>query len=429
MSSKNLYNVLGVGKDAGESELKKAYHKLALQHHPDKGGDPEKFKEIQEAHAILSEPEKRRMYDMTGQVPGAVDGEQGGGAGGMPFPFPFGPGGGFGGGFPGGFGDGPGFNVDINDLFGMFGRGGPGRQSAASRGHGSGPGHSPHGPHTGRNPGKAAAKVSAVPLTFRDYYYGRNLEISFERQRFCGGCAGRGSKEFHPCGPCGGSGHVSKVMQMGPVMMHQQGPCPMCRGLGKTKGNPCGDCAGSCFKKDVKKIMLEVKPGTPVGTKITYSGESSNEEAFDEAGDVILELVEADEESVWVRKGHDMHATISITLRQSLVSTIEVIGGHPGFDGGLAVRVPAGVQNGSVVRVSGAGMPILGLSEAKDGGKGDAFLLVNVRTTAEERELLAAHAVLLRSVFRQAEREREAEGEEVEGVLDGLEEGVQVEKN
>jgi hypothetical protein len=74
-------------------------------------------------------------------------------------------------------------------------------------------------------------------------------------------------------------------------------------------------------------------------------------------------------------------------------------------------------------------MPILGLSEAKDGGKGDAFLLVNVRTTAEERELLAAHAVLLRSVFRQAEREREAEGEEVEGVLDGLEEGVQVEKN
>jgi molecular chaperone DnaJ len=422
MSSKNLYDVLGVGKDASEGELKKAYHKLALQHHPDKGGDPEKFKEIQQAHAILSEPDKRRMYDMTGQVPGAVDAEQGGG-GGMPFPFPFGPGGGFpGGGF--GFGDGPGFNVDINDLFGMFGRGGPGRASPASRGHhgsGSGSGHGPHGPHTGRNPGKAPAKVSAVPLTFRDYYYGRNLEISFERQRFCAGCTGRGSKEFIHCGPCGGSGHVSKIMQMGNIVMQQQGPCAMCRGQGKTKGDACGDCAGSCFKKDVKKIMLEVKPGTPVGTKITYSGESSNDEAFDEAGDVILELVEAEEDSIWVRKGHDMHATISITLRQSLVSTIEVIGGHPGFDGGLAVRVPAGVQNGSVVRVPGAGMPILGSGNAGE-AKGDAFLLVNVRTTAAERELLAAHAVLLRSVFSLEEKT-------VEGVVDGVEEGVQVEKN
>ncbi len=411
MSSKNLYDVLGVGKDASEGELKKAYHKLALQHHPDKGGDPEKFKEIQEAHTVLSDPEKRRMYDMTGQVPGAVDAEQGGG-GGMPFPFPFGPGGGFGGGFPGGFGDGPGFNVDINDLFGMFGRGGPGRASPASRGH--------HGPHngTGRNPGKAPAKVSAVPLTFRDYYYGRNLEISFERQRFCAGCAGRGSKEFIHCGPCGGTGHVTKVMRMGQMIMQQEGPCGMCRGQGKTKGDACGDCGGSAFKKDVKKIMLEVKPGTPVGTKITYSGESSNDEAFDEAGDVILELVEAEEDSLWVRKGHDMHATISITLRQSLVSTIEVISGHPGFDGGLAVRVPAGVQNGSVVRVPGAGMPILGM----DGTKGDVFLLVNVRTTAAERELLAAHAVLLRSVFSLEEKT-------MEGVMDGVEEGVQVEKN
>jgi molecular chaperone DnaJ len=409
MSSKNLYNVLGVGKDAGEGELKKAYHKLALQHHPDKGGDPEKFKEIQEAHAILSEPEKRRMYDMTGQIPGAVDGEQGGG--GMPFPFPFGPG--------GGFGDGPGINIDINELFGMFGRGGPGRQSAASRGHG--PHGTGHRPHTGRNPGKAPAKVSAVPLTFRDYYYGRNLEISFERQRFCGGCVGRGSKEFVHCGPCGGSGHISKLMQMGPIVMQQDGPCAMCRGQGKTKGEACGDCTGSAFKKDVKKIMLEVKPGTPVGTKITYSGESSHDEAFDEAGDVILELVEAEEDSLWVRKGHDMHATISITMGQSLVSTIEVIGGHPGFDGGLAVRVPAGVQNGSVIRVPGAGMPILGVDGSSE-AKGDVFLLVNVRTTAAERELLAAHAVLLQSVFGLEEKN-------VEGVLDGMEEGVQVEKN
>lgn len=405
MSSKNLYDVLGVGRDADEAELKKVYRRLALQHHPDKGGDPEKFKEIQEAHAILSDGEKRRMYDMTGQVPGAVDAEQGGG-----MPFPFGPGGGFGGFGSGGagFGDGPGFNMDINELFGMFGRGGPGRQSASARGHGSG-----HGPHTGRNPGKAPSKVSAVPLTQRDFYYGRTLEISFERQRFCGGCTGRGSKEFIHCGSCGGSGHVTKVMQMGPMIMQQQGPCPVCRGAGKTRGDPCGDCGGSAFKKDHKKILLEVKPGTPVGAKITYSGESSHDAEYEQAGDVVLELVEAEEDSLWGRTGDDMRTTISITMRQSLCSTIEVIGGHPGFDGGLAVRVPAGVQNGSVVRVRGAGMSKAG----QEGEHGDAFILVNVRTTAEEREQLAAHGVMLRSIFGLEERE-------MEGVKDGVEEGI-----
>ncbi len=397
--SKNLYNVLGVGKDVGDAELKKAYHRLALQHHPDKGGDPEKFKEIQAAHTVLSDPDKRRMYDMTGQIPGAVDGEQGGG-GGMPFPFPFG---------SAAFGDGPGFNMDINELFGMFGRGGPGRHSAAARGHA-------HGPHTGtgRNPGKAPAKVSTVPLTQRDYYYGRTLEISFERQRFCGGCAGRGSKQFVSCGPCGGTGHMTKVIQMGPMIMHQEGPCMMCRGIGKTKGDPCSDCEGTAFKKDHKKIILEVKPGTPVGTKITYSGESSHDADFDEAGDVVLELVEAEEDTPWTRTGDDMRTTISITMKQALCSTIEVIDGHPGFDGGLAVRVPAGVQNGSVVRVPGAGMTKASQANQEHG---DAFILVNVRTTAEERQQLAAHGIMLRSIFGLEERM-------VEGVKEGVEEGV-----
>jgi DnaJ-class molecular chaperone len=371
-TNSNLYSVLGVSRGADEAELKKAYKKLALQHHPDKGGDPEKFKEIQEAHAVLSDPEKRRMYDMTGQIPGAAEG--------------------------GGFGDGPGFPMDINELFGMFGRGGPGRQT---RGH-------------GRHPGKAPAKVSAVPLTLRDYYYGRTLEISFERQRFCVGCAGRGSKEFTVCGPCGGTGHISRVIQMGPMIMQQEGPCPMCRGLGKAKGDPCGDCGGAALKKDNKKILLEVKPGTSVGTKITYSGESSHDEAFEEAGDVVLELVEAEEDSVWTRDGDNMRATISISLRQALCGTIEILDGHPGFDGGLAARVPAGVQNGSLVRVPGAGMTC-----TSGAGSGDAFLLVNVRTTAEERGLLEKHVLMLRSIFGVEERV-------VEGMIEGMEEGMEV---
>lgn len=375
----DLYNVLGVGRGADETELKKAYKKLALQHHPDKGGDPEEFKKIQEAHAVLSDSEKRRVYDMTGQVPGAAE-EPGHGPG-----FPFG----------GGF--------DIGEIFGMFGRG-------FGAGQGAGPGPRPHVRH-----GKVPPKVHPISLTLKDFYYGRKLAISFERKRYCGTCTGRGSTEFKPCEPCHGTGSMTRIIQMGPgMMMQQQGPCPNCRGSGSSKGPACGDCAGSCFKNESKHIELHVKPGTKVGTRIVYAGESSNEEPYEEAGDVIFEIMEADEEIFWSRDGTSMRGTLSIPLTDALLGKRVTLGDHPGWPGGLHVHIPCGVQNGSVVRVAGAGMV------AEDGvSKGDAYILVNVRTTAEERVLLEKHKIMLETIF-----EKSSEESTIGDCLMGVEEGV-----
>jgi len=380
----SLYNVLGVERGADENELKKAYKKLALQHHPDKGGDPEEFKKIQEAHAVLSDPDKRRHYDMTGKIPGAA--EESGPPPGFPFGNPFG---GFGGGGP----------IDISELFGMFGRGGPGPRAPPRQNE--------------RRPGKPGPKVSPVPLTLHDFYNGRHITINFDRNRFCGPCNGRGSTVFKPCDGCNGVGRVMRIMQMGPGMMMQQDmQCGQCQGSGNIKGENCGECAGTCFKKDSKRIDLHVKPGTKVGTKITFSGESSNETEFQEAGDVIIELIEADEDIFWTRDGENLRGVLSITMAKALCGTIECIKDHPGYAEGLYVNMPAGVQNGSIVSVFGAGMPT-----ENNSGKGNAYLTVHVRTTAEERAALEANKEVLRGVF--------GIGEAVipENVLIGREEG------
>ena len=376
----DLYGVLGVGRDADDVEIKKAYKKLALQHHPDKGGDPEEFKKLQEAHATLCDSDKRRMYDMTGQIPGAA--EEGGPGHGFPF--------GGGGGIP----------FDIGELFGMFGRG---------------RGHAPQsqGPRVRR--GKAPAKVSPVSLSLKDFYYGRKFEVSFDRKRYCGGCKGRGSKEHIQCDGCHGTGQVNTIIQMGPGMIMQQSmPCNKCGGSGSMKGAPCGECSGSCFNDDSKHIEFNVKPGTKIGTRFTFAGESSNEEPYEEAGDVILEVVEAEEESFWTRDGEKMRGTLSITMADSLVGKKITIGDHPGWPSGLRVYIPAGVQNGSTVRVAGAGMI------CEDGiSKGDAFILINVRTNTEERDALKKHAIMLQSIFNKTEEECT-----IGDCLCGIEEGL-----
>lgn len=377
----DLYNVLGVGRNADDTELKKAYKKLALQHHPDKGGDPEEFKKLQEAHAILSDPDKRRHYDMTGQIPGAA--EEGGHGPGFPF----------------GFGGGGGVPFDLGELFGMFGRG-----------QGQGP---RSGSHVRR--GKVPAKVSPVSLSLKDFYFGGKFAISFDRKRYCGGCKGRGSTEFKPCDPCHGTGQMMQVIQIGPgMMMQQQIPCSACHGRGNVKGPSCTECSGSCFKSDSKNIELHVKPGTKVGTRIIYAGESSNEEPYEEAGDVVLEIVEAEEDNFWVRDGDKLRGTLSITMKDSIIGKHVTIGDHPGWPNGLRVSIPAGVQNGSVVRVVGAGM----ICE-DNVSKGDAYIVIHVRTTAEERELLGKHSIMLETIFGKSA---------VEGTIGdyliGLEEGL-----
>jgi len=206
MSSKSLYETLGVSKSDTCTVIKKAYLKLARVHHPDKGGDPEKFKEITKASDILTDEKKRRIYDETGMTDEQMMERGGGMPGGFPFP-------GFPGMPPGGF---P-FEFNMNDLFGnMFG-------------------NPPVGPQRGqvRKQKKPNPTVQTIPITLEQFYLGHRFDININRQSFCTGCEHSGAKSKEICRKCNGQGQLTQVIQMGPMAMHTTGPCIDCQGKGE----------------------------------------------------------------------------------------------------------------------------------------------------------------------------------------------------
>ncbi len=365
--SEDLYKELEVARGADADEIRKQYLKLSRTWHPDrqppenKDKATEKFQRIGRAYEVLSDEGKRSIYDQTGQIPGEGGGPPQGG-GGMPFGF-----GGMGGGMP--------FPFPMNDLFGMFGgRGGP-------RGG-------------GRNPGKAPARKTQIPLTLKDFYFGRTLQMRLDRKRFCGGCKGEGCTNQRACSDCGGQGIKIQMIQMGPMMMQNHGPCMSCRGSGKTKGDSCKQCSGSKFMKQDKILELIVKPGMKAGENIVFSGESSHEEEYAEPGDVVVELVQADEDYDWERSGDNLKHRITLTLGESLCGKRIRLDGHPGFEGGMFIDIPCGIQNRQDIVVEGCGMPRL-----VGGGYGDVILHVTVMASNEERALLEQNKEILRNLF------------------------------
>lgn len=358
--SRDLYSVLELQKGADASEIKKSYYKLSKQWHPDKappGKDEEyteKFKEISAAYEVLSDSEKKSYYDQTGRVPG----EEG--------PNPFGGGGGGGGGMP--------FPFDIPGMFGMFGgRNGPSR--------------------CGRRNGKAPPRKTQIPLTLKDFYYGRKLDINITRQRFCTQCKGEGSTNVKMCGDCNGQGVKVQMIHMGPMIMQSHGPCPSCNGNGKMRGDNCSSCSGSKFMKQDKTVELHIPKGSKPGNTSTYPGESSNVEEYEEAGDLVIELVAADEDILWERIGDDLKINIQISLAESICGKIVELANHPGYPDGLFVKLPQGVQNGHSIVVEGSGMPIM------SGGFGKCILVVAVVPSESERQLLIEKESVLRELF------------------------------
>ena len=214
-TKKSLYEVLGVKKTDSCNEIKKAYFKLARTHHPDKGGNPELFKEIVRASEVLTDERKRRMYDETG----IVDGENGGMPEGNPFHSAAG------GGFPFPF------EVNLNDLFGgMFG-------------------NPPVGPNKGpiRKGKKPAPAVQTINITLEQFYLGHNFDININRASFCGSCDHTGAKSKETCKVCNGRGAISQLIQMGPMAMQTTGPCIDCQGKGERIITPCDKCSGTGF--------------------------------------------------------------------------------------------------------------------------------------------------------------------------------------
>jgi DnaJ homolog subfamily A member 2 len=369
----SLYDKLSVDKNASTEEIKKSYHKLSKVLHPDKGGDPEKFKEIQHAYEILSDSEKRNMYDVTG----SENPEQGGGN-----PFgnggPFGGGGmHFGGGMPFGFG---------GDLGGMFsqmfggGMGGPNRK----------PQKAPRGPD----------KMQDMPLSLKDFYAGREIQMKFHQQRGCGLCSASGALKTEQCSGCRGQGMKVMMRQIGPGMVQQSVmPCSDCNGEGQRVLKVCHECSGKKYKTQEKVLTAKIEPGMADNEKLRFVGECSDSAEYERPGDVILTLLRTSsgEDSDFEWQGSDLHLTHSIEIADAFLGFNAAIKGHP--SGKLITLAWAGgpLMHDAVLVAKGLGMPV----RAKKGEYGDLFVHIDISiSSAEKREgWTPAQREALRTLF------------------------------
>jgi len=344
----DLYAVLGVQRDADEREVKKAYFDLAKIHHPDKGGDTEKFKEIQNAYDVLSDSSKRQMYDMTGDENPNNGMQNGNPFGGMPF------------------------GVDINSIFGgMFG-GGQKKQGRRQKG---------------------SNKTHDISLTLSDFYFGKKLRFDLERKGFCSSCSGDGCTSWKTCGECRGACVKEVLMQIGPGMMAvNRSPCGACKAEGKMKGVACDACGGKGLLNQSKVLESEILPGANVGDVITFDGMCSDHADFEKAGDVLIRLSAADEVVDLVRSGSSLYHSCTITLKNSLVGCEVNIRSHPAHKDGLNVVIPAGTQSGDTLTMQGLGMPV-------GKGFGDLFVKVAVKVTDAEKKSLEMSKAILQSLF------------------------------
>ena len=372
MSANSLYDILGVSKSDTCTAIKKAYLKLARIHHPDKGGDAEKFKEITKASDILTDEKKRRIYDETGMTDEHMM-EQGQMPGGFPFP----------GAMPGTF---P-FEFNMNDLFGnMFG-------------------NPPVGPQRGpiRKQKKPNPTIQTIPITLEQFYIGHRFDININRQSFCTSCDHSGAKSKEICRKCNGQGAVTQIVQMGPMTVHTTGPCHACGGKGERVTEVCTLCTGSGFINDSRKLTVMITPGTRAEETFQFSEVCSDHPAFERPGDVHIMIQEDPNDpafKAFKRIGdrfQHLETKISLSLSESLIGCVIKIDNHPGYDEGLFIQIPAGAFHNDTYCLRGFGMPLSG----NIGSYGDLFLRIEITISAMDRSSFTAHAVeLLTPIFK-----------------------------
>ncbi len=345
-TARDLYDILGVPRDASQEDIKRAYRRLARQLHPDVSDEPnaeDRFKEISAAYEILSDPEKRRRYDMYGQ--------------GGPQPFPFG---------------------DVADIFeaffgpGTFGqRQRPTRRSRTQRGE---------------------DLYGSVELSFEESVFGVHREIELERLEVCDRCDGSGAEPGTGptrCSTCGGTGQIQDVRRsiFGTVMTAQ--PCPTCGGTGEQVLSRCATCRGDGRVRARAVVPVDVPPGVADGLELRVPGAGNAGRAGGPPGDLYLSIA-ARPSPVFERRGQDLHAVLELSVAQAaLGAELEV----ETVDGPERLKVPAGTGSGDVLRLKDHGVPNLGRR-----GRGDLFLTVHVETPRDlsrrERALLEEFAAL-----------------------------------
>lgn len=353
--AKDLYEILGVSKDASESEIKKAFRRRARELHPDvnKAADAEdQFKELNEAYDVLSDPNKRAQYDRSGTIPGAAGGGYGGGSGYVDFDDLFG--GGFGG---------------MGDIFSSFfgGQGGQGGRPARKEGRDMGVG---------------------LRITLEEVARGVEKEIVYDRLAPCPDCKGTGLGEngkVVTCPECGGKGRVVSVQRTFLGDMQTATTCKKCNGTGSSIENPCPECEGQGRVPDRQRVTVKVPAGIRDGQQLRVGGFGEAGIQGAQAGDLIV-TCRVQPHEFFERDGDDLHGRANISFIQAILGAeIEIDGIMP--DEKVQVRIPAGCQNEQVVRVKGFGMPRL-----KSNIRGSMYVHVNVvipeKITKKQRELL-----------------------------------------
>lgn len=353
--AKDLYEILGVSKDASDSEIKKAFRRRARELHPDvnKAADAEdQFKELNEAYDVLSDPNKRAQYDRFGTIPGAAGGGYGGGSGYVDFDDLFG--GGFGG---------------MGDIFSSFfgGQGGQGGRPARKEGRDMGVG---------------------LRITLEEVARGVEKEIVYDRLAPCPDCKGTGLGEngkVVTCPECGGKGRVVSVQRTFLGDMQTATTCKKCNGTGSSIENPCPECEGQGRVPDRQRVTVKVPAGIRDGQQLRVGGFGEAGIQGAQAGDLIV-TCRVQPHEFFERDGDDLHGRANISFIQAILGAeIEIDGIMP--DEKVQVRIPAGCQNEQVVRVKGFGMPRL-----KSDIRGSMYVHVNVvipeKITKKQRELL-----------------------------------------
>ncbi|MDP1876110.1 MAG: molecular chaperone DnaJ [Actinomycetota bacterium] len=344
----DYYALLGVTRDASPEEIKKAYRRLARELHPDVNPDPEhqeRFKSVTAAYEVLSDPEKRQMYDLGGDPLSARGGT--GGYGGNSFDF-----------------------GDLMDAF--FGGGGQ------------------RGPRPRARRGQDA--LIRIQVELSDAVFGTTRDLTVDTAVACSSCEGAGTAqgtELETCVLCKGRGEIQQVQRsfLGQVMTSRA--CPQCQGHGTTIPHPCHECAGDGRVRTRRTLTVRIPPGVDTGTRIQLSGEGEVGPNAGPAGDLYVEIVVA-AHPMFERRGEELHCVVSVPMTAAALGTATTL---ESLDGPLDVAIKAGTQSGESLVLKGHGAARL-----RGGGRGDLYVHLRVETPTrldpQQEELMRQLALL-----------------------------------
>lgn len=349
--AKDYYEILGVGRGASDDEIKRAYRRLAHQHHPDKGGDEVKFKEVNEAYQVLGNKEKRAQYDRFGAAAFSGAGPGGSPFGGQGFRWEdFARAGGFG--TASDAGNFQSFDFDLGDLFGDFFGGGTRRQR--------------------RRTGSDAQLELTVD--FEEAAFGAAKTVELETTVRCAHCKGSGAEPgagAKTCSTCRCRGQVERMQQTLLGSFRSVVVCPTCEGRGEVPNKVCTACKGATIVRKRRRLDVTIPAGIDDGKTIRLAGEGEAAPGGGDEGDLYI-VIRVRPHGQFRRDGINIHADAHITFSQAALGTaIDV----PTLDGKVTVKIPAGTQSGRIFRLRNRGVQKLGSRD-----RGDHLLTVHVKT-------------------------------------------------